>query len=251
MRVWLLLVVWALSAPALAIINIEELRMDESVAGWQMSTTLNLSGQRGNIDEDKFALNGATQWISNDLNRRYLLLLSTAIDQAEGFTYSEEYFAHLRRTRQITADWSWEVFTQYQKEPLNNSYTRELLGTNARYKLQRTPFNGHAGMGIMYERRSVAPAIANRAQANDWRFNFYMDSVYPISEQAEWAISFYVQPRVDKPSDVRSIVNLGLTSRVTRLFSLTLDISFNNESNPLNGQSYSNWEYATGLNIRF
>ncbi|WP_157982807.1 DUF481 domain-containing protein [Aliidiomarina minuta] len=251
MRFWAILWVCLFSSPALAIINIEELRMDESEAGWQMSTTLNLSGQRGNIDEDKFALNGASQWISDDLNRRYLLLLSSAVDRAEGFTYSEEYFAHVRRTRQLTENWGWELFAQYQKEPLNNSYRRELLGTNARYRLQQTPFNGHAGMGIMYERRSVTPLIEGRKQANDWRFNFYLDSVYPLSENSEWAVGFYVQPRVDNMSDVRSIVNMGLTSRVTRLFSLTLDISFNNESNPLDGQSYSHWEYATGLNIRF
>ncbi|MCC5878716.1 MAG: DUF481 domain-containing protein [Idiomarina sp.] len=239
------------SFPAKAIINIEELRMDETQPGWASSSTLAFNGQRGNIHEDKFSLNGGVQWNREDLQVRNLILFTVNRSQAEGTTFSEDYFGHLRHTRQLNDMVAWEVFTQYQEEPLNDSYRRRLAGTNARFPVEQPFIHGYFGAGVMYEERRVIPAELAAVERDDVRFNFYLNSRYELSENAELALSFYLQPSVDDLADTRSIVNLGITSRVTRLFSLTLDLSYSNESEPLVGQAHDAWSYSMGVNLSF
>lgn len=236
--------------PAHAIVNIEEMRMDETSPGWASSATLSFSGKRGNIHEDKFALNGGLQWVSDDLKFRNLLLLTFNRDSAEGTTFSRDLFAHLRHTRQLTATSAWETFVQHQAEPLNADYRRQLLGTNGRFAVNQRFIQGYFGAGVMYEKRRVIPA-SYRVERDDWRFNLYLNSRYELSDTAEFAVSFYVQPKVSNLSDVRSTVNAGITSRITRLFALTLDVTYANETEPLFGQAHDEWSYSMGVNMRF
>lgn len=248
----LCLAVLALMAfPAQAIINIEELRMDETQPGWAASSTLSFSGKRGNIHEDKFSLNGGVQWNSDALHVRNLILFTVNRSQAEGTTFSEDYFGHLRHTRQVNEYLAWEVFTQYQEEPLNDSYRRRLVGSNARFRVEQPFIHGYFGAGLMYEDRRVIPVDLPAVERDDVRFNFYLNSRYELSENADLALSFYLQPVVDQLDDVRSIINLGITSRVTRLFSLTFDVSYSHESEPLIGQAHDEWSYGMGINLRF
>lgn len=239
------------SLPAQAIINIEEMRMDETKPGWASSSTLTFSGKRGNIREDKLALNGGVQWNRDDLQVRNLLLFTLNRSSAEGTTFSRDSFVHVRHTRQLDETIAWELFAQHQDEPLNDDYRRQLAGTNARFRVDQRFIHGYFGAGVMYEERRVVPGANVEVSREDWRFNFYLNSRYQLSDNAELAASFYVQPKASDVSDIRSIVNVGITSRVTRLFSLTLDMSYSNESKPLFGQSHDEWTYSMGVNLRF
>lgn len=239
------------STPVMAIINIEELRMDETQPGWAVSSTLDFSGKRGNLSEDQFTLNGGVQWNRDDLAVKNLVLFTVSHDRAESVTYSEDYFLHVRHTREATERASWEMFVQYQEEPLNNDYKRQLIGSNARFRIESFVINGYFGAGVMYEERFVSPAPLGRIERDDWRFNFYLNSRHELSENADFALSFYVQPSVDDLGDIRSVINMGLTSRITRLFSLTLDLNYSHESEPLFGQAHDEWSYGMGVNLRF
>lgn len=244
------LIVASTVLPAHAIVNVEEMRMDETSSGWASSATLSFSGKRGNIHEDKFSLNGGLHWVSEDLRLRNLLLLTLNRDSAEGTTFSRDIFAHLRHTRQLTETSAWEMFVQHQAEPLNADYRRQLLGSNGRFAVNQRFIQGYFGAGVMHEKRRVIP-VSHALERDDWRFNFYLNSRYDLSDTAELAVSFYVQPKVSSLSDVRSTINAGITSRVTRLFALTLDVSYANESEPLFGQAHDEWSYSMGVNMRF
>lgn len=237
--------------PAQAIVNIEDMRMDETQPGWATSSTLTFSGKRGNLHEDKFSLNGGIQWNRDDLQVRNLILFTFNRSSAEGTTFSKDEFAHVRHTRQIAENTALELFAQHQEEPLNNSYRRQLVGSNARFRVEQPFIHGYFGAGIMYEERRVITLPESEVNREDWRFNFYLNSRYELSDNADLAVSFYVQPKADDLSDVRSIINLGITSRITRLFSLTLDVSYSNESEPLFGQRHDEWTYGMGVNLRF
>lgn len=248
---FLLLSLAGLALPAKAIVNIEDLRMDETKPGWAVSSTLSFDGKRGNLKEDKFALSGGMQWIRDDIQIRNLVLLTIKTDRADDVTYSEEYFGHLRHTRQLTDITAWEVFGQYQHEPLNNEYTRQLAGSNLRFRVARRLIDGYFGAGMMFEQRSVEPTPQTLSERSEWRFNFYLSSRYELNDHAEFAMSYYIQPALSDVTDIRAIVNAGLTSRITRLFSLTLDLSYNHESEPLQGQANNEWTYGMGVNLRF
>ena len=251
MRLGIILWLCLVSTPAWAIVNIEELRLDESVAGWKLSSTLSVSGKRGSVEQDKFALKGATQWVSADLIHRTLMLLDASVDKRDDETYAENYFIHLRQTRQLDELWALEALVQFQDEPTNNQYRRQLAGANMRYRLTQARFDGYAGLGLFYEQRYVIDELVGKQQEQDWRLNVYLNYVFPLSEHADWALSLYAQPAINQPSDLRSVINSGFISKVTQHFSLTFDISFSNESKPLMGQAYSEWEYGMGVNFRF
>lgn len=251
MRALILLVTWAVSSSGWAIVNIENLRMDESKIGFSTSTTVSANGKRGNTKEDKYALNGGFQWVNHDRQRRNLLLFSAKQDQANGDTYSEAYFFHLRHTEQLTDDWAWESFVQHQSEPLNKKALRQLVGMNARVRLETLMLHGFGGIGIMYEDRSVQPAGSSVIELDAVRLNLYLTSKYALTENTNWAISLYAQPNVEEADDIRSIAATGITTRINSLFAFTFDVSYSHDSRPLAGQKQTDWTYSTGINLRF
>ncbi|WP_044410958.1 DUF481 domain-containing protein [Thiomicrospira microaerophila] len=239
-----------ISHSALAIVNIENLRMDESQAGFSTSTTLSVSGKRGNTDEDIYGLTGGMQYIGEDTAVRNLFLYDLKNSQSNGTPYSESYFVHYRHTRQLNTHWAWEKFIQHQSEPLSDKRERNLIGTNARYRLTTSPFNGHAGVGLMYEQRSVKP---NNQLTEDKgvRFNLYLDSKYKLSENTDWKISLYAQPKVDAIADLRSVASTGLTTRINQRFAFTFDLAYSHDAKPLTAQKSYDLNYKTGINLRF
>lgn len=239
-----------ISQSALAIVNIENLRMDESKMGFSTSSTLSLSGKRGNSDEDIYGLSGGLQYITNETSVRNLFLYELKNSQAAGTTYSESYFLHYRHTRQLTDLWAWESFIQHQSEPLSNKRERNVVGMNARYRLKVSPFNGNAGLGLMYEARSVKPN--NQLEEDKGvRFNLYLDSKYKISDNTDWKISLYAQPKVDAFDDLRSVASTGLTTRINQRFAFTFDLSYSHDAKPLTAQKSYDLKYETGINLRF
>jgi hypothetical protein len=236
---------------AFAIVNIENLRMDESQAGLSNSTTVNASGKRGNTDEDEYGIQGGIQYISNQLQRRDLLLYNLKYNQSNRQTYSESYFVHYRHTEQLTPVWAWESFIQHQSEPLNKDAERNVIGMNARYRLSEKHLNGHAGMGVLYEERAIEPDATNRISQELLRFNFYLDSKHPLSDNTNWKINLYAQPKLDDLRQIRSVVNTGITTRINELLSFTVDLGYTHDSHPLISQRRYDFSYKTGINIRF
>ncbi|MBE0494541.1 MAG: DUF481 domain-containing protein [Thiomicrospira sp.] len=250
MRLALGLASLVISQSAWAIVNIENLRMDETQSGWAASTTLGANGKRGNTDEDNFSITGGVQYISDNLKRRDLLLYDAGQSQSQGDTYSESYFVHYRHTEQLTHSWAWESFLQHESEPLSNDSKRNLIGMNARYRLDSFPFNGFGGAGIMYEERSIE-LLGEKVEDTGTRFNFYLDSKYSLSETTDWKISLYAQPKTDDFDNLRTVVSTGLTTRINSVFAFTLDAAYTHDSEPLTEQKNYDFSYKTGINIRF
>lgn len=250
MRLSVGLVSLMMSQSALAIVNIENLRMDETQAGWAASTTLGANGKRGNTDEDNISITGGIQHISDNLKRRDLFLYDAGRSQSQGDIYSESYFAHFRHTEQLTEKWAWETFLQHESEPLSNDKLRNLVGMNARYRLSFFPFNGFGGVGLMYEERSIE-LLDEKVEDTGTRFNFYLDSKYRLSDTTDWKISLYAQPKTDDLNNLRTVASTGLTTRINSVFAFTFDAAYTHDSEPLTEQKSYDFSYKTGINIRF
>lgn len=251
MRLLLGLASLAISQSALAIVNIENLRMDEHQVGVSASATISAKGKRGNTNEDEYGLDGGIQWLSDSRQRSDLLLFSSAQSRANQQTYSEEYFVHLRHTERLNDKWAWETYIQHESEPLTDDRLRSLIGTNLRYRLEFFPFNGHGGFGIMQEQRSVTPVGQEKVERDTTRFNFYLNSKYQLSETTDWNISLYAQPKTDEWEDLRSIIATGITTKINKTFAFTIDVSYSHDAKPMVEQKESDLSYKTGLNIRF
>ena len=236
---------------AFAIVNIENLRMDEQKVGWSTSTTLSVKGKRGNTDEDDYGLDGGIQWIDKEHQRGDLLLFSATQSQANQQTYSEAYFVHLRHTEHLTERWAWELFLQHESDPLTDDRLRNLAGTNLRYRLTAIPFNGHAGFGLLQEQRSVEPTGQDKVERETTRFNLYLNSSHQLTETTDWKISLYAQPKTDNWDDVRAIASTGISVKINSTFALTLDLSYSHDSEPLVAQKEYDLSYKSGFNIKF
>lgn len=250
MRLVLGLVSLVMSQSTWAIVNIENLRMDETQAGWATSTTLGANGKRGNTEEDNASITGGIQHISDNLKQRDLLLYDASQSQSQGDIYSESYFAHYRHTEQLTEKWAWETFLQHESEPLNDNNLRNLVGMNARYQLNFFPFNGFGGVGLMYEERSIE-LLGEKIEDTGTRFNLYLDSKYRLSDTTDWKISLYAQPKTDDLNNLRTVASTGFTTRINSVFAFTLDASYTHDSKPLTDQKSYDFSYKTGINIRF
>jgi hypothetical protein len=236
---------------AFAIVNIENLRMNEDQTGFSASSTISAKGKRGNTDEDEYALDGGIQWLSESRQRSDLLLFSSEQNRANQQTYSEEYFIHLRHTEALTEKWAWEIYAQHESEPLTDDRLRNLVGSNLRYRLDFFPFNGHGGVGLMQEQRSVEPTGQNKVERETTRFNFYLNSSHQLTETTDWKISLYAQPKTDNWDDVRAIAATGISVKINSTFALTLDLSYSHDSEPLLAQKEYDLSYKNGFNIKF
>lgn len=233
---------------AMAIVDIESLRLDESIQGFSGSMTASASGKSGNTESTNYDVATGVQWV--EASQVNLAILSGEYGETDKVETTKEYFAHLRHTNKIDASWAWEVFGQYESKPLNNDYVRTLLGLGGRYGYGHDRYQGTAGFGAMHENQTVE---VNGQEASDSlvRLNFYAKGNYDFNSKSKMGIGLYIQPEAEDFENTTSIANLAYTNEINDRLSTTFDFAFQHVSQPAEGLKKTDTQYKFGINYRF
>ncbi len=235
------------SSGAQAIVNIEDLRLDDRVQGKSGSFTVNFSGKSGNTDNFGGSAHMGLQYVHG--KKVELLLASYDYSEVNGVGNDESKFLHLRHTDWFKYHWAWEAYTQYEAQPYVLDKSRFLLGAGLRWKSQVKQYKGILAGSIFYEREDVS--LLQRETFEIGRFNWMAEGQYDLSKQAKMGLSFYFQPQIDNWDNNRTIANLSLSTQVVSSVSTTISVNYRHDSQPYLNLKADDWQYGMGLNYKF
>jgi len=233
--------------PAQAIVNIEDLRLDDRIQGGSGSFTVNFNGKSGNTDNLGGSANVGLQWVHN--KKVELFLASYEYQEVNGQPNDESQFLHVRHTHWLQKAWAWEAYTQYESRPYEEDRMRALVGTGLRWKSLSERYQGILTASIFYEKEAVGQA--ERVTYELGRFNWMAEGRYALSKQAKIGVSVHFQPQVDDWENNRVIANLGLTTQVVDAIATTFRLGYRHDAQPDQTLKADDWQYSMGLNYKF
>lgn len=234
---------------AQAIVDIESLRLDESLLGLSGSTTAKFSGKSGNTDNN--TLDGALglQYVKDQTVD--LFVTSVEYTESKGVATDKNYFGHFRHTHKLSTQWAWEAFTQIESSPLNNKYMRQLLGAGGRYSHSQDKASGNMGAGVMMEKTSSQVDSGLKETNNVVRINLYAKEKYAFNDKTSVVFGLYVQPNSQDFGDTVSIASMAYSNKMTDALAMVMDVSYKYDSKPDTGFKPTDWQYKIGINYRF
>ncbi len=233
-----------------AIVNIETQRMDEEKPGWSSNFALTLDGKQGNTDKSALAIALGTQWVQD--KGRTLLIGALNYGTSDGVKDDEEYFAHLRHTRQFAPGLDWELFTQKEYQPFTFNRKRTLYGGGLRIETNFSQFHGHSGLGIMHVDESATELDRSNHRTQADRLNLFSALKYPLSKTTQWMGVVYFQPQMNRFSDYQASLSTGINAEIIGPLQMTFDISYQYDVEPTASTlGHENLNYNFSMTIDF
>jgi hypothetical protein len=151
-------------------------------------------------------------------------LLGLALARGEygfgrGLTLTEKTFEHLRARVFIDCRWRWELFVQHEFDRFRRLSLRTLAGTGPALQIVDQPgvaVTTGAAYLIEYERLdNRAGTIDAGEHYVDHRGSLYVTANETVNPTVTMVETVYVQPRLDRPSDVRVLGELALQAKMS------------------------------------
>jgi hypothetical protein len=220
-----------LATPLFAIKPISIVNIDEKEPGYYGDIRISTEFDKGNTNSEQYSFSTSIQ----KFNVHNVWLFSGKYtfkqDKIDG-TYEKtknSSFVHIRNIREITKSVNWEYFFQSEHNEFQSLSFRGLTGIGIRVK----PFSRKIYFGVsgMYVRESSTEKDIEGE--NTIRGNFYVNMVCPLTNDIDISYIMYFQPAVDLPKDYEFYNSLQVESKLTKHFSLTIGISYDYDTNPL------------------
>lgn len=219
-------------------VNDENLRLDTTNEGWMGSLDSRASGSRGNIDRLDVGYGAGAQWRTHHppgvgfgrypvapgsspfFRDRWLFTLDGGLVRIAGNTFLNRGFAHTRYTRMWLPRLGSDVFLQGQYDQITRLKLRVVGGVGARVDLvhRRVP-QLWLGTGYMpeYEVNDTLEGDPHPAHVLNHRWTNYAVGQLRLFPGHELVIreTTYLQPRFDRPADLRVLQHVQLEARVS------------------------------------
>jgi hypothetical protein len=226
-------------AYAYGFINIESLRKN-SGEGLNKSGKILFNQQTGNTDKILGSLSSLNSYLKNE--DEFILMLNMRYGESFEQKDTEDGSFHLRYTREIAKKKHFlESYLQYEYNQFKALNSRELFGLG--YRFTSKLFN----MGIgAFKEQEIIEADENQSAV---RANLYLSTTLKNDTGFEFSTILYIQPNLNQGEDTRTILNAGVSQRVTK--NLNLIIEFQNvydQRPPLNIKTYDS-SLMFGVNL--
>lgn len=165
-----------------------------------------------------------------------LLVVHGERGQTGGLTFVEKDMEHLRfRWAGEDAPVQAETFFQHDRDRFRRRELRALWGVGPRFVLAEAPARSLSlGAALMaeYERLSSGPFEDSGRVSVRSRGSSYVTGRARLEEHLAAGQTFYVQPRVDRPEDVRLLSESELVIALVSRVSLKLSATVSHDSRP-------------------
>lgn len=151
-------------------------------------------------------------------------LLGLAVARGEygfgrGLTLTEKTFEHLRARVFLDCRWRWEVFVQHEFDRFRRLSLRTLAGTGPAVQLfgeDGVAVTTGAAYLLEYERLDTRDGTTDAGERYvDHRGSLYATASEALNPTVTMVETVYVQPRLDRPSDVRVFGEIALQAKLS------------------------------------
>ena len=213
MRRLLPLVAVLLAASAAAQVNTERMRRALDTDTVMVSVDANTAFATGNTNYFQLGVGGRTDFRVGD----DLAFLVGRLDLAETdeAAFIDRWFAHARYNRTILPSLIGEAFVQIERNRQQRLDSRTLFGAGTRYELVNADSLGLAlGVTPMLEFETLEAELGGDQDAVV-RVSSYLSGRVTLPGGSQLTAVAYLQPRADKPGDLRVLGQAALDVRVT------------------------------------
>jgi putative salt-induced outer membrane protein YdiY len=240
--------------PALAILDIEDMRVEEPAPGFSGKFAAAIAGQTGNTVKSAASIGTRLTWYRKPVTN--FIVFNYDYGKASGVRDTNNGYLHARHVHDITGRIAWEAFAQAQKDEFTRLSYRGLLGGGARLVVYKAADDSLAlitGIGAFYSREKLAERAGTTDAGIDTqvRGNFYFVAKYRLNDTVSFGSTTYYQPATSDFGDFRALeqaaMHVGLTDRLD--LKISLDIAY--DSRPPQLVDGTDVTYRTGIEYRF
>ena len=243
-----------LARPALAIVNIEDMRVKDPVPGFSGQIAAAITGQSGNTDKAAASVGTRLQWHEKPVTN--FVVFNYDYGKTAEVKDTNKGFLHARQIRDITDRRAWEVFAQVENNEFTRLSSRGLLGASLRLVAFKSGDERLAlitGLGGFYSREKLEV----RAGATDagvdtlLRGNFYVVMKYQLNETVSVGSATYYQPATSDLQDFMALEQGSLHVKLTDRLNLTLSLEVAHDNRPPQLIDKTDVTYRTGIEYQF
>lgn len=187
---------------------------------------------------------------------RHLVFLLARGDFAEksGDSFVNKDLEHLRYRIVLSSPFEAETFVQHDRDAFRRLALRVLAGAGPRLHLQ--PFGGFesaigAAVMLEHERLGDGDKADSGAESDDFRLSTYLFLSTEVGPRLKIGNTTYVQPRLDRFTDIRVLNELALIAKATEHFAVKLTFTSAYDSAPPEGVIPLDSTLKGGLQLSF
>ena len=241
------------SLPANAIVNIEDMRVGEPVAGYSGNVDLSIEGKTGNSDKQELSLDSRLQHYQDKVLD--FVILSYDYGEASNVRNDNATLVHGRHVVQYHPKRAWEVFLQAEQDEFTRLSFRGLAGGDIRFTLieEQDHKSLYFGAGAYYSRETLEyqEGTSDAGSENFTRGSFYLSYKRKYNPQVTLASTAYYQPRVNDIPDYRVFLLGALAVKMTDTLAIKLSLEIKRDSRPPQLVEKNDVSYFTGLSYQF
>lgn len=180
----------------------------------------------------------------------YLVLVNYNLLRANGQSFTNNIFYHVRYNHKLTKVLRWEVFTQLQQNNVTGIRHRFLAGTGPRWKIKNSPnFTLYVATAAMFEneRENIDPPLIH----DDVRSSSYITGSLKPIEELEISGTLFYQPLFKDFSDFRVLNELRFSYKIFKRLALTTSWYYLFDSEPAASTPKLNYSISNGLEWEF
>jgi len=240
--------------PAVAIVNIENMRVDsaEKTQGFDSKLALDINGDNGNTQKIKAGVGARAQWYSESGTRFFVI--NYEYGESSDIKDTDKTFLHFRNIWYRSKGLAWEAFTQFESNEFTRLKLRALVGGGIRWKiLQNHTQAAYLGAGLFRSKEELDPAllVTDEGITYNNRINTYMVYKYAITDHSRISNTLYYQPDINETSDYRLLEQFGLQLDITERLSFKLSLDMSHDSQPPQQIKQTDTSYNMGFEYNF
>lgn len=237
---------------ATAIVNMDSIHFDNKKDQFTAAIDIKVSGSTGNSNTSKTSINSQLTWIAD--KKINLIILGYQQGSNNDVRTVNKSFIHYRYIYQINQQFDWEFFTQLETNEFTRLSYRGLMGTGARYSIAKSEtHHAYLGFGGFYSKEKIETksGLTDDGVNEFYRANFYLLSKYKVNKTIGLSNVLYYQPRLNKFSDYRALLETKLDFKINQELSFRLSFDITHDSEPSQTIEKTDISYMTGLIYKF
>lgn len=229
MRWLVVFAILAAARPAAAgIVNVQSFLASEAPEGVSGSVTGSADWRTGNTELLMLAANPIVRYRSGD--HLGLVIVSGQLGDSAGERIIAKTFEHVRYRYTFTERLLGEVFAQHEYDQFRDLELRALIGVGPKLDLvERDGVELGVGVAYMLEFERVR---STNAEGTQHRASSYVLGRVKVNDKVDFVETFYVQPLLTDPGDLRLLNDSALVVKLTDKVSLTSSFNLAYDSEP-------------------
>ena len=264
--------VTALTLPAAAQVNTENMRVGAGEPGWARTFDLNSSFRRGNTESE--VLGGGLRlqyaWpppaepedddaeaddVAEGPANTVFLTSNYSFTRLNDNRFVNNALSHLRFIRRHSHRLSYEFFGQHQFNEFIRLEQRLLFGGGGRFLVLQAPHTEiFLGTGYMLERETLDPEgeLPDARRSEHHRSTNYLTVRYNSEdERLRLVQTLYAQPRLDRPEDFRLLFETSFEIQLFQRLALAINLNVTHDSEPPTGVKETDVVLSNSLRYSF